>query len=264
MANGRLHACWIPVAAGVLSIAGGRVGAQTAEPREDERRILPRDLRPVEQRRTDVNPLVGPGRSAPVFLGEPNDFRTVYQIPADASQRYGGWFARVRGGVIAAFPRSVYKWVQTPDGKSMVNLPFAPAGTVYFLGGIPRSFLDDPSRAEPHDGAIDTRVSAGALSTQIETAAQEPPAAKRDEPGRTIDSGGDSKESLRRLSEATLRLFTDESHRQRRIDALLSGAARSEPAKPRGQDSSVPEAKRPTEPDGPHNAPTAKPSPAAP
>lgn len=207
----------------------GEAQAQPVEPRDDSRRIVPRNLQPVEQRRTDVNPLVGPGRAAPVFLGEPNDFRTVYQIPADASQRYGGWFARVRGGVIAAFPRSVYKWVETPDGKNMVNVPFAPAGTVYFLGGIPRSFLDEHARLERPEGSIDTRVEPGALSTQIDTTATEPPPPRRDEPGPSLAPGGDGEAALRRLSESTLRLFTDESHRQRRIDALLMGAARSAP-----------------------------------
>lgn len=220
-----------------LSLLAGAAAATPpaySPPRDDSAPIRPRDLRHVEAGLSDTNPLSFRGRTPPASLREPNDFKGVYRIPDEQSVRYGGWFARVRGAVIAAFPRSVYELVPLdPKGEHWAVAPAVAPGTVFFIGGIPRSFLDNPpeARSGENTGGVDTSVSTASFSDRIETAA--PSAMWVDRPAARPAASStaahlpsaESPEALEQLRQAGLRLLTDETYRARRLDALLSGAA---------------------------------------
>jgi hypothetical protein len=133
-------------------------------------RLTVRDLVQVDQGFADQSPLSVSLRQMQVDLRTTDNFRTLYQVPADAPTRYAGWYARESGGVYALFPRSLYR--STPVGE----LPLVPAGTRYFIGGIPTGGTPstqggvpaggegaegDARLALPIDTRLETRLAAG-------------------------------------------------------------------------------------------------------
>jgi len=131
-----------------------------------------RQLFRVEAFIADSGALSTPGRQQSADLRVPGDFQGLFQIPADADSPYAGWFARVRGGLIAMFPKGEYN-----SGEKGNIYPVVPANTVYALGSIPMGRIG-PRTADaanmPIDGRINTRLSnfvdtrlGGALSTRL-------------------------------------------------------------------------------------------------
>ncbi len=207
-----------------------------------------RDLRQVDPTIADVGPLNVSLRDMPPDLREPNDFRGVFQLPTDEPSRYAGYFARVRGGVWAVFPRSVYQ--RTEEGI----IPTVPANTTFFLGGVPMDpmrMIDDnpPSRdaltlAVPPGSAESARLAPGVgdgtdqagrigpvegrVSTRIETRHRGPDASWwRQTVDTTVSAHAarDNRAAEHRVS--VDRLVHDEAYRAARLATLLRDAARS-------------------------------------
>ncbi|MBX3388818.1 MAG: hypothetical protein KF691_05125 [Phycisphaeraceae bacterium] len=84
-------------------------------------------LKPVEQGVADMGPLSGPGRVLSPGLRQPSGFDRVYEVEIDGKK----YFARQNGATVAVFPRSNYT-----SFRGMV-MPTVPAGTTFYLGGLP-------------------------------------------------------------------------------------------------------------------------------
>ncbi len=229
-----------------------------------------RDLRQVDPTIADVGPLNVSLRDMPPDLREPNDFRGVFQLPSDEPSRYAGYFARVRGGVWAVFPRSVYQ--RTEEGI----IPTVPANTTFFLGGVPMDpmrMIDDspPSRdaltlAVPAGSAESARLAPGIggasdqpgrigpvegrVSTRIDTRHRGPDASWwRQTVDTTVSAAtlSDNTAAAHRVS--VDRLVHDEAYRAARLATLLRDAAQSSgPASPASLPPAFPPAFPPAEP----------------
>jgi hypothetical protein len=135
---------------------------------------------PVDPGSEDVGPLRISNRLLPADLRAPTSFEKVYRVPGAASGvpglDQGDRYARISGGVTALFPHSEY--LQLRKGPIVV----IPAGTVFYIGGLPRGMLAAPAAApigatfastaaslrvgglagaEQHVGRIDLRVHTG-------------------------------------------------------------------------------------------------------
>jgi hypothetical protein len=106
--------------------------ASTRGQPESTRRLGQDQFQRVEQGRGDQGPLDGSLLAISRDLRVPNDFSGVYRISADAPSRYAGRFARIRGGLVAVFPQSVYQVT-----RRGLRAP-VPPGTEFFIGGVPR------------------------------------------------------------------------------------------------------------------------------
>lgn len=84
-------------------------------------------MRPVEQGVSDMGPLSGPGRVLSPGLRQPSGFDRVYEVEIDGKK----YFARQNGATVAVFPRSNYTTFRG------VVMPTVPAGTTFYLGGLP-------------------------------------------------------------------------------------------------------------------------------
>lgn len=217
------------LAAGV----GAVLAAQPLDHTRIERQtITPADMRHIEAVRRDRNPLAHIGRVAPAGLRLPQDFKSVYQVPDDASNRYGGWFARPSGAVIAAFPRGQYELITYKDKRRKpVIIPIVAPGTIYFLGGIPRTIFDLPTQHSPAyegtisgyvDSAVDLAAGGAAPDGFVSLRVDETVARPARDQSIPTAAAADPAERLR---QATLRTFSDPAYRNRRVDAMFMLAA---------------------------------------
>lgn len=118
------------ISVGAVSIAG----AQTMTPAQS--------LQPVDATYADVNPLRTSTRVLRPDLRSPTGFDRVYRVPGStrgisvpgtiASGQPK--FERISGALSAVFSASEY----TKDEDGHI-LPVTPTGTVYYIGGVPRS-----------------------------------------------------------------------------------------------------------------------------
>jgi hypothetical protein len=153
---------------------------------------VPPGLTPVEQGVADVDPLSTSLRSLQVDLRIPAGFETVYHgAREDRFGQRSGFFARISGGITAVFPLSRYSIV--PGGIE----PEVPAGTVYYLGDPPQTWM--PEQREPAGNRLD-------FSTPAPVAPASPIHAAVGEISVWIDAG----------------------YREHRVRTLLRRAARAE------------------------------------
>lgn len=199
-----------------LLTATAACGMVIAQPVRDTR--MPwTDLKRVEQGVADQSPLDAAMRIAPVDMKVPNDFSGVYAIAKTADSRYAGWYARVGGGVIAAFPRSVYDY--TKEGR----VAPIPADTHFFIGGVPKNLPAPTGISESAVNArVDSRVADNGWSRSITSA---PAATDRKTPESTTPEY-----QLQPWRDLTNRLCNDDAYRGSRIAALLEHAAASDKA----------------------------------
>lgn len=211
-------------------------------------------LRRVEPQVADIGPLSSSGRLPQgTSLRQPNDFVGLYQVPPEVDSPYAGWFARVRGGMIAVFPKGDY--IADKDGV----YPLVPPNTVYLLGGIPlrSSATADSNSGQPSqaiDGRSSTRVSSqdfgsggasggridGRISTLVQADRMSPasgrvPTLPSNTPARPdSELGGLAKPtpelvaefgaSLAELATRSSRLYTSDVYRNSRLAALAKAA----------------------------------------
>lgn len=188
-------------------------------------------LNPVDQGVADVGPLSASQRVVPSDLRVPSGFDRVYRL---GSSRPGGErFARMSGGLTAVFPRSQY--VATAEGYAAET----PAGTVYYIGRLPSSLLEDPEAlSRPRASAqradlYDNRSARGASldRPRMSAPAGRPPAASLGEgaPARKRPAGA----AAPHIVQPTI--FNDEEYRARRVGALLDIASRASAPGPNGR-----------------------------
>lgn len=98
-------------------------------------------LEPIEQGTTDANPLAAPARVQPLDLRLPLGFDRIYRVVEPGRSAMNQRYARSSGAITAVFPRSQY--TPTRDGV----IPEIPAGTVFYLGGLPDDIFSSPPPA---------------------------------------------------------------------------------------------------------------------
>ena len=180
-----------------------------------------RDLRRVAPTIADVGPLAVSPPVPEGNLRRPNDFADLFQIPEDADSPYAGWFVRVRGGLMAAFPRGQY--ARVPGGA----IPIVPTNTRYFLGSVPGMLAGRSARpGSVLESRIETRLPSGMPNpgSQPEVAGQ-PTAAAPAHPAAPAPSADDP--TAQQLASRVERLMLDERYRARRLDELLEAAGRA-------------------------------------
>lgn len=199
---------------------GGPGSFQAQQPGQQPGRITP--LRPVEQGVGDLNPLQVSNRLEPTDLHQPTGWDRVYRLSGDPARDGGrGLFARFDGGIAAVFPWSAYH--VTPRGvKAEV-----PAGTTYYIGELPASLTGGTS-LRPGPGSVpgEPDRSYNFLDLSARAGAPERP---------RLDAGLSMKTSARdavRRGEwvepaaAGPSIWTSESYRRDRLEALLGAASR--------------------------------------
>ncbi|MBL8964799.1 MAG: hypothetical protein KF787_12925 [Phycisphaeraceae bacterium] len=219
-------------------------------------------LTPVEQGRGDTGPLATSNRVTPLDLRLPIGFDRVYRIEGSGRRgRSGDLFARQSGGLTAVFPRSQY--IQLGSGL----FPEIPAGTTFYIGGLPDSLTgaERPAATRRHaNNYIDrsARVdladafSAGPASERTSTGASTPVPGTNAAQNRAgiagipspIDASGSadpartmSRSEAARASDAARlaagprpapvrpSIFGDETYRRDKVSTLLSRAASATP-----------------------------------
>jgi hypothetical protein len=98
-------------------------------------------LEPIEQGTTDANPLAAPARVQPLDLRLPLGFDRIYRVVEPGRSSMNQRYARSSGAITAVFPRSQY--TPTRDGV----IPEIPAGTVFYIGGLPDDIFSSPPPA---------------------------------------------------------------------------------------------------------------------
>ncbi|MCC6676233.1 MAG: hypothetical protein IT436_03735 [Phycisphaerales bacterium] len=206
---------------GVMALSG----AASAQPAAPGTKPQPK---PVEQGVGDVNPLQVSSRMVPLDLRRPTGWDRVYRLSGDPKRNGGrGLFARFDGGIAAVFPWSTYE----PTERGFT--PAVPAGTTYYIGDLPDSLTSAGDEGGGGSGEaevdrsfnfVDRSARPGQperprmhAETGIETSAREgirrgavvDPAV---DPGVTAGSGPT--------------IWTSESYRRERLEALLGAAAR--------------------------------------
>lgn len=171
--------------------------------------------RPVEQGVADLNPLQVSPRLEPVDLRHPTGWERVYRLSGDARGGGDGLFARIDGGIAAVFPWSAYQ-----SSRKGLRAE-VPAGTTYYIGGVPEALL--AKRTSEPDASRQPAFNFVDLS------------ARRPQPERPLSHAGtaaatSAREASRygeRSAEAPAgpSIWSSESYRRSRIEALLTAAA---------------------------------------
>lgn len=235
--------------------------SSSATPRPPGQFARPGDpLRPtfkrVEQGVSDTGPLRVGMRDVGVDLIVPTGFRDVFEIQPGGPAPFGRpgagsfpgsprQFARINGAVTAVFPRSIY----TPTDDGVVAE--IPPGTIFYVGGVPSSLYtpslghisvtpDGGGRVSPllADSRADTSVhpvthasprQAGLV--KADSPVSERPQGRAGEPSQTPATrrGGAILRPPAAVS-ASRGIMTDDSLRQRAVQALMTLAAAAEPS----------------------------------
>lgn len=160
-------------------------------------------LQRVDQGFSDVGPSQVSQRDLGADLRVPTGFGDVYRVQGGSKwgRRSPDSFARIDGGVVAVFPRSVY----TETQKGVV--PEIPPGTIFYLGHAPGDEYNAFGRGW---GAEDAAPGPTWADTRFDSRVP------GDEPARVIrqPAPGDSAD-----------IMTDEALRKRAVRALLLDAA---------------------------------------
>lgn len=121
-------------------------------------------MKPVDPGVADMGPLSGPGRALSPGLRQPQGFDRVYEVEMDGKK----YFARANGSTVAVFPRSSYVLMR---GTVM---PVVPAGTRFYLGGLPDGARPIPLSEMPANyagRALNLAAPARAQDTRVDLSA---------------------------------------------------------------------------------------------
>lgn len=154
---------------------------------------------PVEQGVADLGPLSQSLRVEQPDLRAPAGFDQVYRLHSPSGESF---YARIGGGVVAVFPRSVY----VPTRRGL--LADIPPGTVFYIGGLPPVYNDQPgiSALPPSPLLADTAVAPLAADLRLPLQATAPLPTPPPLPS----------------------LWTDETYRHHRLQRLLDLARRAD------------------------------------
>jgi len=169
-------------------------------------------LEPVQQGTVDANPLAAPANVQPLDLRLPLGFDRVYRVVEPGRSMLNQRYARSSGALTAVFPRSQY--TPTRDGV----IPEIPAGTIFYIGGLPDDIFSSPPPAiRRGPNYVDRAVRA--VPSNAEPA---------DQPREGVARSAD-RTTRRELIErpAPSSIMTDEGYRQVRIGELIDRAAAS-------------------------------------
>lgn len=169
-------------------------------------------LEPVQQGTVDANPLAAPASVQPLDLRLPLGFDRVYRVVEPGRSMLNQRYARSSGAITAVFPRSQY----TPTRDGVV--PEIPAGTIFYIGGLPDDFFSSPPPAIRRGPTYIDRAVRAVPSNA------EPANVPREGVSRSAD-----RTTRRELIErpAPLSIMTDEGYRQAKIGELIEQAAKS-------------------------------------
>lgn len=190
-------------AAGAIALltAFGAIGmAPRAEP----------PLEPVQQGTVDANPLAAPASVQPLDLRLPLGFDRVYRVVEPGRSMLNQRYARSSGALTAVFPRSQY----TPTRDGVV--PEIPAGTVFYIGGLPDDFFSTPPPAIRRGPTYIDRAVRAVPSNA------EPADLLREKLVRSADRAT-RRDVIERPTPASI--MTDEGFRQARVCGLIEAAA---------------------------------------
>lgn len=197
-------------------------------------------LQPVDAGVADRSPLAVSQRVVPTDLRAPSAFDRVYRLdggmqPAGQQRTY---YARKQGALTAVFPQSQY------FDTSIGSIPEVPAGTVFYIGGLPgqdytvaglpsaaRKQIRSPAR---NPGYQDLSARQGVSTAAPLTSATPQPVTA--EPRPATETGGAAAAISRdnpalpasipnRVDRRRPSVFTSEEFRQRRIAELIASAA---------------------------------------
>ena len=196
--------------AGVITLAAavGAIGMSSAPLPEPP-------LEPVQQGTVDANPLAAPASVQPLDLRLPSGFDRVFHVVEPWRSSLNQRYARTSGALTAVFPRSQY----TPTRDGVV--PEIPAGTVFYIGGLPDNPLTSPPPAIRRGPSyIDRSVRAVPSN-----------AGPAEDPRELLPRSAD-RVTRRELIERPVpsSIMTDEGFRQERVGELIDRAAASAPS----------------------------------
>jgi hypothetical protein len=167
----------------------------------------------IEQGIGDVDPARTSLRRMQTDLRAPTGFESVYKFDrTDAFGNVQRSFMRIDGATYAVFPRSSY--VDTSVG----SLAAIPAGTTFYIGGLPDARTRQVARTSPPTLvrlALDTRLT-------MKPDASAPSALDRDDAkhaSRDIEAAARLQDHAR-----TRTIYEDEGARQKRLRDLLDQA----------------------------------------
>lgn len=180
---------------------------------QDEVDLLER----VEAGVADTSPLGESLRLAPLDLRSPLGFDAVYRVRGSNGEDL---FARASGGLIAVFPVSIY----APGTRA----PEIPPGTVFYIGGLPSTFLSQQPSVElvaPIGG-----VTSGPLGVGVDLSASPGESAS----GRRADAAdARAAAGVRGAARVPWSIWSSDEYRRRRI-ADLCGVSAAERAQAEG------------------------------
>ncbi|MCC6970641.1 MAG: hypothetical protein IT434_10515 [Phycisphaerales bacterium] len=171
-------------------------------------------LEPVPQGTVDANPLAAPANVQPLDLRLPLGFDRVFRVVEPGRSMLNQRYARSSGAITAVFPRSQY--TPTRDGV----IPEIPAGTIFYIGGLPDDLFSSPPPAIRRGPTyVDRSVRAVPSAAESAASPAETPARLGDRVAR--------REIVERP--APVSIMTDEGFRQARVCELIDRAAESLP-----------------------------------
>lgn len=145
-------------------------------------------------------------------------------VPLDTSKTQ--WFARVDGGILALFPRSVY--TETSQG----TMAEVPAGTVFAIGHPPAHYLSEEAKALPTPSLQDVLDSRPIAARAGQNAQGARPVLSRSADGAS-DGGATPEGAKGATVPLPTSVFRNDEYRAKRVRGLLLQAA-SQPTVRRG------------------------------
>lgn len=208
-----------------------RPSAKLSNPANTNRAVLI----PVTPNTQDASSASTSLSSEPLDLRQPMRFERVFALGREPGNLRGGtllnfggsrvaassvlldtshtqWFARVDGGILALFPRSIY--TETSQG----SLAEVPAGTIFAIGHPPAHFLKPETKELP----------APSMKDVLESRPIAAPAGQRAQGARPVLSQGATDTDVRTSDAAPAlptNLFRNDEYRARRVRGLLLQAA---------------------------------------
>jgi hypothetical protein len=151
-------------------------------------------------------------------------------VPLDTSKTQ--WFARVDGGILALFPRSVY--TETSQG----TMAEVPAGTVFAIGHPPAHYLSEEAKALPTPSLQDVLDSRPIAARAGQNAQGARPVLSRSADGAS-DGGATADGAKTATVPLPTSVFRNDEYRAKRVRGLLLQAASGGDARGRGADEQV-------------------------
>lgn len=170
----------------------------------------PSALRPVEAGVGDVGPLDVGLRQLRTDLRVPSGFDRVFRTAPDAGGRSS--LVRFDSGIAAVFDRSQYRVTRRGPVAQI------PAGTVFYIGGLPAHLAAPVSQAAPGPLAASFRAPS---SARADAATSQPDRPEDTRADRRVTPPEEPAEKVAAKPEGAPSLWTDRTHRERVLERLV-------------------------------------------